>query len=746
MTGLFFHPAFLWGLGFVAVPVILQIIFRMRYKRVRFAPLDFLLESQRRNRYRLLIEQLLLLLLRMMLIAAVVFLIARPTLGEHLAKLLAGNGQTEHYLLVDDSYSMDQNLGAESCFDRAKGVVRRLADELAQQSGRHALKVQFASESSPAFEAEHLDRSGLTRLQALLDQRHASFTAAPPWQWIDKFVAIAEQSDETAAKVFHLVSDFRTKDWSQTTGVLEPFQQLRRAGVQLHFVDAGGTSAANLAIAAVEARTSAPAVGVPLTLAIRVANHGSEPANNVSVTVRVDGRPLPVRVVEVIPAGEAATLEETVTLASMGPHQVSAELGADAILADNRRYWVADFLERQPVLLVDGASDRTDAKFVALALNPGSAVRTGWAPQIAGIEAINQSELSSYRTIILMNVASLDDAQARAVAEFVKGGGGIAFFAGDQMQAAALNKTLTRAVTPLLPVPLTSITQSPPPAASPGQMGNAAAAPGQMGNAAVASFQPDFVPEVSHPLFRIFAGDRNPFLDAVRIDQYFGVEEQETLPPTSRIVARHRSGAPLVIDSTLDAGRVLWFLTTASPAWNNWARNPSYVVTMLELQRYLAEPLRQPPALLVGEPWSAAFDAAKFRRSVTFLYPTEGEGKSEQVNLEATLDGTQARVDFTATERPGIYQQVLTTSDGRREVIARAFNVDPSEGDLQRITPSDLDTKWAGLDYRLETADQLSGATGSDRFDPRDALLAALVVILIVEQLLAWRMSHHPKG
>ena len=67
----FFNPTFVaGGACLIAAPIIIHLINRMRYKRVRFAAMEFLLASQQRNRRRLLLEQLLLLLLRILIVAA----------------------------------------------------------------------------------------------------------------------------------------------------------------------------------------------------------------------------------------------------------------------------------------------------------------------------------------------------------------------------------------------------------------------------------------------------------------------------------------------------------------------------------------------------------------------------------------------------------------------------------------------------------------------------------------------------
>jgi hypothetical protein len=65
---MFLNPwALAIGLLAIAVPIIIHLINRMQFRRVRWAAMEFLLAAQKRMRQRLLIEQLLLLLLRILL-------------------------------------------------------------------------------------------------------------------------------------------------------------------------------------------------------------------------------------------------------------------------------------------------------------------------------------------------------------------------------------------------------------------------------------------------------------------------------------------------------------------------------------------------------------------------------------------------------------------------------------------------------------------------------------------------------
>src|SRR5438874_13812830 len=65
----FLNPyAMIFGGLLVSAPIIIHLINRMRFKRVRWAAMEFLLKSQKKNRRKLIVEQLVLLALRCLLV------------------------------------------------------------------------------------------------------------------------------------------------------------------------------------------------------------------------------------------------------------------------------------------------------------------------------------------------------------------------------------------------------------------------------------------------------------------------------------------------------------------------------------------------------------------------------------------------------------------------------------------------------------------------------------------------------
>src|SRR6266481_1622368 len=124
MYELFLNPAnMVIGGALISSPIIIHLINRMRFKRVRWAAMEFLLKSQKKNRRRLIIEQLILLALRCLLVLLAVLLVARY-LG---FSLEFQPKNTDHVIVFDDSLSMTDHHREEGvekdCFKLAKELI-----------------------------------------------------------------------------------------------------------------------------------------------------------------------------------------------------------------------------------------------------------------------------------------------------------------------------------------------------------------------------------------------------------------------------------------------------------------------------------------------------------------------------------------------------------------------------------------------------------------------------------------------
>jgi hypothetical protein len=412
----------------------------------------------------------------------------------------------------------------------------------------------------------------------------------------------------------------------------------------------------------------------------------------------------------------------------VGGHTIEARLPPDILPADDTRSCVVDVVDRVEVLLVaddPGASGRDgDAFYVAAALAPGAGAPTGLAPRIVAPSALAAMDLAPYDSIWLLDVARLDPAAITAIEAHVRDGGAAVFFCGPRTTADAVNSTLYRDGKGLFPLPLAGSVEVLP---APG--------PGRV---------PDIVVE-DHPVVAVLSGQRNPLLDAVRLDRVMAVARDfdESAVPELRRLLSLRTGGPLAVERPFGTGVVAAVLTTAAPTWNTWARgNPSWVVVMLELQNHLAKSRRRADALQVPDELVVQLNAGADGSEIDFLVPPDGAVVRQ---VAKPVDGRlEARLDATI---PGVYAARWRSLDGREMEKLVAATIDPAEGRLQRMTQEQFNRALAGIPFRYDRAES---------FDPASDLLAGmplampllvlLLMILFAEQLAAFAASYHAAG
>jgi hypothetical protein len=724
----FIHYPLLWGLLAIGIPVLIHLINMLRQRRVPWAAMEFLLVSQKRHRTWVILKQLLLLLLRMVAIAAVVLFAAQPLLQNEWSQWIGG-GRTHHIVLLDDSYSMSDRWEDTSAFDQAKRVVQRIGQQVARESSQSLSLLRFSQAgravrgTQPDFLRETVDSGFPDRLSSRLAQLAASQTAAGPLAAMETAAQFVGAS-EGERRVVYLVSDFRAREWDNPTAIKKLLQQWSEAGVKIHLIDCVESARPNLAIRQLTPGPGTKAAGVPLFVEVSVENFGAAPVKDVPVLVEADGVAQPAVTVAQIPPHKAVQERFPVRFPTAGEHRITARLEADAVAADNFRYCVVDFPLNIPVLLIDGDPEAQDARYLSAVFAPGGPASTGISPRIETPRYLSLQPLEQFRTIYLLNVDRLDQSAVAELERFVKAGGGVGIFLGERSQVDFLNRELYRDGQGLFPVPVARATEL-----------------------LVDYLQkiPDLV-VTGHPIFHVLSGDRNGFLPLVIVRRYFSVPKDWRPPADASVsvIARLRNGAPLAVERRLGRGRVVAFLTTAAPVWNNWAReNPSFVVSMLEMQAYLSAQPESDVPRVVGAPLELKLDPTRYEPQVRFSTPKDA-APAATVEAEPGADGKLV-ASLANTDAGGIYEARLVRKDGKEETRRYAVNVDPDEGDLRTLTYSELAARLDGVNHEFHLASSYQYASEEQAgYNAATALLGLLVLLLIAEQILAYSASYHP--
>lgn len=716
----FATPSLLWlAIPLLAATLAIHLLNLRRQRSVPWAAMDFLLTSERRNRTWINLKEWLLLALRLAAIALVVFALARPVLDSFQLAALA-ESRVLHVVVLDDSYSMADESADHSAWENALAAVARILD---QAAGRQGQELAIIRTSTPAAgQPDQVRAAGGTQLAQLrhtVSQWRPSHTSGGLTRAIQSAGRLAASSPTGVRRIAYVITDTRRHDVRPLSKVKEQLSGLTDAGTQVYWINCVKSHSENLTLAGLEALPGPQAVGVEMTVSVAVKNNGTQPARGVLLQAQRDGRALPAVEIGDVAPGETAVRAFPLTFSAEGDHVLTAHLESDAVNQDNVRYAAVGVGAERRVLLVDDSSNRGESKAFAAALRPTGRTKTGWLPRVVrGSELPPRAELNDYASIVLLDVPTLPDTAANALVEYAYGGGGVLVLVGPNTDAEFYNKRLLGDS----PRPLANVTLDKP-------------------------RKPEAVDDVlgdlrvsDHPMFRVFTGERNSFLELVRVNYLYGLAVPED-DSESRVLASHRSGEPLVIESAADAGRVILMATLVGQGgrlgerWSNLSSLPVFPVLALETAAHLAAPSVKSPTLLVGRGWGEASLGAgdarvklgKWRESGEYLLVREAE------NLAALPPATT----------PGAYRIASGVGSGARPSVV-AVNIDPAEGDLQPADSDGFQAMLRELGVQFQSAAALSASTeviAPSGVPP--SLGAIALVLLLIEQALAVAASYH---
>jgi hypothetical protein len=752
------------GLPLMAVPILIHLINLRRQQRIRWAAMQFLLESQRRNRRWILLKQLLLLLTRMAVIGVLVVMLAHLVLRSQWLALF-GRGTTHHLVLLDDSYSMSDRWNDTNALAEGKKAVQAIVEQAAQQSDRQLVTLlrfseaaQLSAGAQPKVFAEQINDTFRSRLESLLASWEPSQTDVGPAEAL-KAVPRLPFSKNDESLVVYLVGDFRARQFASATEIGKLLADLKEKEhvAQIHLVRAVREARPNLAITSLVPESGVRAAGIEMWMKVTVANYGDQSARGVTVQLEQDGDALPTVGLDDIPPRDEVTRKFRVQFPGVGGHSLTASLGADAVDVDNRRYFACDLTAARPVLIVDGSKDGRGGHQLSLALAPSANTPTGWQPHVEPPSFLADTEkLNRQAAVILLDVPRLAEDELASLENYVRNGGGVSFFVAADTDRSFYNERFYRNEHGLFPAPL------------------------KLPNQLVERGDRPDVQVTQHPLFQVLASRRNDFLPLLTVNYYYALDEDWQPPKDGavRVIASLRNNAPFVIEKRFGKGRVIAHLTKLSSSdtpqgkWSTWSQNPVFPVLANELVSYLAATRQNDPLYNIGDDLAVTVDDGKYDPHFRFILPAKVAAPAAPANrtqaaagkmAESTAASTSTRaaaraellIDATASAgkltgklehvaASGIYEVQLQPINGPMERRKLAVNVPNGEGDLALTSNPDVARQLAGIDYQMHDAkDMALNAQQLAGFQMGDALLVALIVMLLAEQLLAYMASYH---
>ncbi len=754
MLAAFVTPALAWaGAGAIAAPILIHLLARRRFKRIRWAAMDFLIDAERRNRRRIRMEEWILLALRCLAVALLGLMVARPFITPSgLASAWGGTRRTERVFVLDDSFSMAYLAPGATPFERAKSAVRRLIESIQKDTPDDTVTILKTSDpSKPVESGASLDADGteelLARLEALTpSQRSIDITA------VFEGVVEALQRDPSAVNVaVYFVSDFQRKDWVRREGPSDAVRTegglaaplaawaSKERGLRLVLLNVGENDAANTSVTASSVRAGPLVVGTTGTVRVGVANYSGRKVENLELQSTVGNKQQSVKVIPSLTERQDAEVDLEVEFSRAGDEAVRVEIPQDALPLDNVRYLASDVVSAVRILLVNGepSADEYDDEIALLstALRPEGEVFSGHEIVIVDEPGLADANLAGFHAVVLANVYRIDEPTIESLERFVHQGGGAAFFLGDQVNADLYNSTLFRKGEGILPAELGEIVRPSEPAhlVITDRLHPAVRAVGREND-------PLGVSQV--PFFEFFSC-KLPETDVagVSVNEAADKGSAESSDRSARLIARFDTGDehPAMIDRPFGRGRVLLVTSSADKEWNQWPDHPTYLPVITELIRHTARQAEGKAENRVGVPLELPIDPAQFGAEVVVrgpAYPNEAETVMRAV---PSADGRGLTLRWEHTESAGFYRFVLQRPDGGEVVKIAAVNVDPREGGLAMAQETELRRSMGGLPFEyLQGLERVAQAADAARIEIWRGVLVFAAFVLMSEQCLAW--------
>ncbi|QDU98181.1 BatA domain-containing protein [Lignipirellula cremea] len=520
LNGFFANGAFfLAGLGAAAVPTIIHLLNRRRYRTLPWAAMNFLRQAMQRNRKIMDLRDLILLMLRTFAILLFGLALARPIMtpaslyfwgvafpallglvffavtaavlwsrpavrwGSLAAVLLLGllcgwgvyqqtqtdpqlaqqfdGSQPLHaVLLIDNSLSMSYETALEGTLLQ-RAAVEAESYIKALPNGSRVSVVPLCGPASTLSIDPYTQDDAVAAVQRIeVVDRSVSLTAG---------LAAAEQAVEAAplmARRIVLIGDQQSRNWLDIGA-----SDLERLG-GLQVVDVSPEDWENSWISDFYASDGLADVETPANFVVQVRHNGPSPRRDVQVTLQVDGVDIASRTVTLQPGEGAREVAFSHVFHSYRPEPgqpslapVTARLTPDNLPGDDQRHLILPVVAAVPVVFVDqyGAQGEDEAKGQIGETRP---LRRLLAPGIEGerrlvevrhvtIDQLNRDVLADARLVIVAGVASPAGA-VDLLREYVEQGGPLIIAAGGEFDSAAWSNLAWRNGDGILPAPLSS--------------------------------------------------------------------------------------------------------------------------------------------------------------------------------------------------------------------------------------------------------------------------------------------------
>ncbi len=690
--------------------------------------MGFLTAAYRRSAKRIRLEQLVLLGIRVVIMILFCLAVARPFLGSGHGGGL-GQAIVHRVLILDDSYSMGMSTGlGQNAFDLARSAALRLLERFGRDDALTIIRASrpasvLVDQSRVDYQAVAGELRRVVLSNATTDIGGALSRASE---------VLADSRAAMGNRAVYVITDGTLAAWSEKGGSDEG--AIRRAagrlaaGAALTVIDVGPSNRDNVSLCSLKPASPALSADWPVTLDAEVANHSARDISGLRLQIHVDGNLLRSESVDAIQGKATRSVRFRVELPGPGSHQVYVRLDGspperNVLVVDDTRWVPLSIRKEVPVLLVDGrpAIDRfvgqTGYLVTALAPSETAGGRPLVNPRTIMPTELSSEPLSDYVVIALCNVRELGRQFWRDLEQWVREGGGLLVFPGDQVNQEDYNRFGYDDGRGILPGPIVGIS---------GRTED-------RDRYACISTE-----GLMHPIVADFADQPRSGLFLARFYRYHRMNVSRD-QGSATVLLRYENGDVAMASRQLGQGRVVMAAFPANMEWTNLPAKGDYVSLVFNTLAWLAGDPAERRAVWVGQSFTETLPGRSTSTAPSVLLPN---GQRSPVEVIGESGADRMGVRFSDTRHAGAHQLMVGT-----QAIDFAVNVEPWEGDLSPVSEEKLrEVVGHRIEYVRGVDDAVNGVLDQAHREVGLLLLGIVVGLLVLETLLAQRFGHHRDG
>jgi len=641
----FLNPSFLFALPLVAIPVLIHLLTRKKFKPLPFSETRFIEAALEKTVKRHKLRQYLLLFLRCLILLFLTLLFARPVIQSSAIFTKAKEEGMHLVFLLDNSYSLGYVEEGQRRFELVKEAGKNLISKLSNfdsvllcafSNRVNLLTNNFVNEKKTCFEV--IDKISLsnhpTDLSPALKESYRLLS-----------------NIRRANKIIVVISDFARNGWQKVNlekmGIFD-------SQVKIILINVVKGKSKNQVVEEILFRDIL--ANKPVVMETKIANYSPEKIAQLPIQIGEDGKQLASGFLEILP-DEKKSKQFVINLTQSPDrmHPGYVRLGGDNLTIDDIRYFVFALPEPIKILAVDGspglAPVNSELYYFRLALNPyreKGAIFVDTAQE----KEWETLSLGSYSLIVFANLEKISSSGTEKLKDYLEDGGNIFFALGDKINLQHYNQELNF----LLPGELKKINR-------------------EKAKITILNFE--------HSVLKIFDTQEVDFSGIV-FPQYYLIEPK---PGAQRLLG-FAQDAPLILEITPfpGGGKVLLFASSLDRDWTNFPAKPLYPALFQEIIRYLAGKEKGIFSFTLGEKISLPFleKPKEFRIENSELRIKNFEVSWEE---ESGFRGYEIRGNL----EPGVYPFSYRIK-GKRENGYLVVNLDIASGesDLRMITSSEI--------------------------------------------------------